>query len=382
MHKSFIVAAFAGIALATAVVAQENRVTNPSFEQLDAKIKALGEFEIGVTEWGVPEGCPPADIFTPNQKKPEINTPANIYGSAEPFEGNNYAGIRVYVEKEAEPRTYLQAKLNKPLVANKEYCVKFNVSLADLAKYASNNVGVYLSSNKIKLKNIESYEIKPQILHQRNKILDDQFDWMTVCATFTADGTEKYITIGNFAKQEETQVLKMKRPREYTQQQTRDAYYYIDDVSVIMRSHMDGPCYCDDVEDKKNQLNVVYTKNVAEDIDLPVNEQIKLKKLHFESESADLSAEDEAKLNNIAELLKRNPQLKLVAIGHADYIEAGKLGYDISMNRAKAALDYIEKQGISKNRLSAEGKKATEPEQKGETAQARAQNRRVEFDVR
>lgn len=376
MNKYII--AIAALSASFCLNAQENKIPNPSFESLDGKIKTLGEFEI-VTDWTVPDGCPPADIFTSSSKKEEVQTPNNAYGAAETYEGNNYAGIRTYVEREAEPRTYLQIKMSKALIANKEYCVKFNVSLADLAKYATNNLGVYLSSNRVKLKDIEAYEIKPQILHPRNKVLNDQFDWMTVCATFTSDGTEKYVTIGNFSKQEETATEKMKRPREFKQQQTRDAYYYIDDVSVIMLAHMDEQCFCDDIEDNKNQLNVVYTKNVADDMDLPPTQIIELKKLHFESESEKLSSEDESKLYIIVDILKKNPAIRLTVIGHADYIEAGKLGYDISANRARLVENFIANQGIEKSRITIESKRDSDPEQTGETAQARAQNRRVEF---
>jgi hypothetical protein len=61
------------------------------------------------------------------------------------------------------------------------------------------------------------------------KYLNDTLNWMKVSGSYTAKGTEKYITLGNFIDFNNTN----------TQQQAPcnsppcGAYYYIDDVSIV-----------------------------------------------------------------------------------------------------------------------------------------------------
>src|SRR5690606_21385660 len=156
------------------------------------------------------------------------------------------------------PRSYIQTKLTKSLIAGKSYCVKFHVSLADLSKYANNGIGVHFSTGKIKQADIAEGTIVPQVTKPGNPIINEMGTWAPVCTEYLADGTEKYLTIGNFAKQEEVLTEKMKRPREFTQPQIRGAYYYIDEISVVAVAHLSSPCMCEEKSsDPNEQLRVV-----------------------------------------------------------------------------------------------------------------------------
>ena len=180
--------------------AQVNKAPNPNFENLDGKIKGLGQIE-DVQGWYSPLEMEPADVFVTGAKKEVVAIPLNVRGRAETIEGNNYAGILAYSEREAKPRTYLMAKMAKKLVAGKKYCVKMSISLSDLSKYGCDNVGIYLSPKDVKKKLIEEYSITPQVTYFQNRVVSDQFEWSEMCAEYEADGTERYIAIGNFAPQ-------------------------------------------------------------------------------------------------------------------------------------------------------------------------------------
>jgi outer membrane protein OmpA-like peptidoglycan-associated protein len=379
--KKTSIALLCTISVSFAAFAQkENKILNPGFEEKEKAPKALGEFET-VINWLTPKDCNPADIFIRKTKKPEIGIPENNYGSQEALEGDSYAGIIAYVERgDFTERTYLTTKFEKALLAGKPYCVKFNVSLADLSKFACNNLGVYVSSTAPKLKDIQEGKIKPQILQPSNAVLKDMEEWKTICAEFIADGTEKFITIGNFTPQAEVTVEKMKRPREFTQPQTRYAYYYIDDISVVATAHLNEPCYCEELP-KDQGLKVVYTKNVGDDMNLSIEDQIGLKKIFFDSERNALTEQSKSQLNELAELINKKPLAKIEIIGHADNVETKKIMSDIGESRAQAVYDYLVEYGVAASRLSIKSLQDSSPHLEQETSAARAQNRRVEFKV-
>ncbi len=98
-----------------------------------------------------------------------LTAPDNVKGRAESKDGANYAGLMAYSEREAQPRTYIQTKLEKKLLPGKKYCIKMHVQLSDLSKYAIGDLGMYISSKAIKLKDIENYDIQPQTYFPEKK---------------------------------------------------------------------------------------------------------------------------------------------------------------------------------------------------------------------
>jgi OmpA-OmpF porin, OOP family len=54
----------------------------------------------------------------------------------------------------------------------------------------------------------------------------------------------------------------------------------------------------------------------------------------------------------------------------------------LSQQRAKAVSDYLIKSGISRKRLTAVGYGQTRPIASNDTVEGRAQNRRIEFEVK
>jgi type IX secretion system PorP/SprF family membrane protein len=90
---------------------------------------------------------------------------------------------------------------------------------------------------------------------------------------------------------------------------------------------------------------------------------------------------DEAKsyLDDIAVMMQANSALKLRVTGHTDNIGTEEANQKISEDRAKGVRDYLESIGIKAERLSYEGKGATEPLVKNNNEEKRAKNRRVEF---
>ena len=76
----------------------------------------------------------------------------------------------------------------------------------------------------------------PQILQYGNPIINDTLNWIKVGGIFTARGGEQYITIGNFNDDNTTDTVFV----DSTGWNGGIAYYYIDDVSVMLCSDTTG----------------------------------------------------------------------------------------------------------------------------------------------
>lgn len=102
--------------------------------------------------------------------------------------------------------------------------------------------------------------------------------------------------------------------------------------------------------------------------------------LKFESGKADIVASSNGGLNEVVIVLKANPALKLEIQGYTDNRGAAEFNRILSDKRANAVKDYFVSQGIDENRLSAIGYGIENPVATNDTAEGRAQNRRVELN--
>lgn len=102
--------------------------------------------------------------------------------------------------------------------------------------------------------------------------------------------------------------------------------------------------------------------------------------IYFDSDKTEIKPESKPELEEIAKLLKQNPQMKLLVVGHTD--NAGKFDYniDLSKRRAQAVTDAMTSQyGIATARLKAWGNGLTAPVASNRSEEGRAKNRRVEL---
>lgn len=105
------------------------------------------------------------------------------------------------------------------------------------------------------------------------------------------------------------------------------------------------------------------------------------RRIQFKFQSADLLPQSYKVLNEIAVILKQNPDIKLSIEGHTS--SDGEIGANIklSQNRASAVKKYLESKNIDPSRLKANGYGQTQPLNNGETAAEKAKNRRVELKL-
>lgn len=99
----------------------------------------------------------------------------------------------------------------------------------------------------------------------------------------------------------------------------------------------------------------------------------------FETDSAKLTPSAENVVTRISDTMKENPNLRVAVVGHTD--STGDFNYNIRLSerRAKAIVQALVKDGVAADRLAAVGVGPLSPAATNDTAEGRAQNRRVEL---
>ena len=101
--------------------------------------------------------------------------------------------------------------------------------------------------------------------------------------------------------------------------------------------------------------------------------------INFETGKADIKPGSQEIIDQIVQMLKDNPDLKISIEGHTDNVGTAQSNQTLSENRAKAVMDAVIAKGIDKSRLSSKGWGQTKPIADNKTEEGRAKNRRVEI---
>jgi len=366
------------------VIDDGNLVANGNFENVKTKtLKTHGMLDDLCMNWFSATQFK-GDIYASGIKGDKVNIPNNSFGKQDALSGHCYAGFRAYSKDKKYKRSYLQIELDENLEKDQQYCFRFNVSLADLSKYGTNGIGVYVSDRKIDQPNTGTIAKKPQILHKSNKVMTTMDGWETICGTFIATGVEQYIIIGCFERDDKVRADKVKRPKGFTGAQIYHAYYYVDDVEV-KAVEAKSQCFCGRADDLEPDL--IYSKSVMIDPEMGPRDIVSNTGLYYAFIKSQLNAVGKRDLDRVAKLLKENASIKLEVVGHCDNDEfdEGKVNpryRDLGKKRADRVVEYLIEQGISEMRLIPKTKENTAPANTRPTPLSKAQNRRVVFVVR
>ena len=392
-HISLIAAPLAVLSLTLSVSGQaQNLVPNPSFEQVseDAKekdIKTFGLINVFSEEWGGATEVAP-DLFMEREKESKVTIPCNDYGYQDPADGVFYAGFRAYSKSPKLKRSYLQVQLTEKLEENQMYCVSFDLSLADLSRYAVPDIGAILSDRKIERGGTAPIVQKPDVQHKSNKSMVYMDGWETVCGTFTGTGEEEYLVIGCFggdASIEEEKVARSTGHRDcFTgKPQQPQAYYYVENVKVEAIEAL-SQCKCGAADERDMDLVYGSTSNLPEDAS--VQEIIRDAAIYYAFLKRMPTTSGKNTIANIAKLMKEDASLNLEIVGHCDDDEfnEGKINVrykGVGKKRAGQVKRLLEAEGISADRITVTGRENSDPASTRDSEIARAQNRRVTFSV-
>ncbi len=111
----------------------------------------------------------------------------------------------------------------------------------------------------------------------------------------------------------------------------------------------------------------------------PPPQKIILRGVHFDFDKAVIRPVDRPVLDEAAETLKANPNVKVYVNGYCDAIGGRAYNLRLSQRRSEAVAAYLEDKGIPSSQLIPQGFGKTHFVATNRTAVGRAQNRRVEL---
>ena len=139
--------------------------------------------------------------------------------------------------------------------------------------------------------------------------------------------------------------------------------YYADKQEEELRRSMQGTGV--QVQRQGDQIKLIMPGNIT-----------------FATDSAEIVSNFYAPLNNLASSFKQFNQNTIEIVGFTDSTGSRQYNMDLSQRRAQSVAKYLTAQGVDGSRLSTRGAGPDQPIASNATADGRAQNRRVEVNLR
>ena len=377
--------------------ATEKEVLKMTFENKTDAVSELGGIDL--FENGI---CSPtdikADLFSSSGSS-DVRIPLNIYGTEEHIkevDGEKYVGLVLYKPgKSAGGRSYVTIPLGNSknpitLKKNLKYCVEFSISLAESSKFSVNNISALFSKDLLPISTGAIYNSSDRLIKgQGNKVYSGFYGWEKVCNIYTAKGDEKFITIGNFDKNESTNFISVKKPKDSEIETLSHSYYYIDNVLVTLIDN-ETECKCYNTAPQRIEdsfSNLIYSKTPEITTKMKPNEKIAAQVAYFRFGKATFTENCKEAMNFVINEMKTNKG-KIEIQGHCDAKEI-KVGEgddeysEMDKKRVAAVAQYFIEQGITTDRIIKTYKSAAIPsaeiEEDDEDEVKDAKNRRINF---
>ena len=358
-------------------------VPNGNFDDFEFKsLKTTNQVDLA-TPWITPN-VTMCDLFSKGVKSPKILVPNNEHGIQEPASGSSYAGFRAYSKDPKKTRTYLEVKLNQKLVKGQQYCIRYSLSLAELSKFAVNNVGVYVTEKKLQYSKDNAIMVEPQVTIADNVPINIMDSWEHICGTFTAAGGEEYIVIGGFGAEDKMKIEKMKKPAGVSGTVANDAYYFIDNVEIVA---IEAKSQCNCSKKSKPQAQFIYSSSVARETGAKPADIVNTTVVYFAALTELVPGQFDSNIEEVAALMKANPMMNIELIGHSDIDEIAEAKVDeevanMAEKRANAVKEALVGYGINAVRITVTAVDDTQPASTFNSPSGHAQNRRVVFKVK
>jgi hypothetical protein len=165
--------------------------------------------------------------------KSPSGVPSNSFGYQWSRSGKNYIITTPFCTTcSNNKRGFPKNRLKKTLEAGKGYCVTLYVSLSNQSTYGIDRIGAFFGDSSIDTItqcNKPIIYLTPQVENSVNNIIVDTLNWIKVQGSFIANGTEKYMLVGNFYSDANTHSVvtnTVNLPAVASE-------YFLDDISVI-----------------------------------------------------------------------------------------------------------------------------------------------------
>jgi len=208
----------------TQMVISQNLVPNPSFE--DTVACPIGINQVGGADGWINIRSTPDYFNSCASQLSHVSVPSNSNGYQCPPNGNAYCGFIPYATGLSNYRELLGVELLSPLLTGQKYYVSFKVSLADQSICGCNKLGALFSTVKFPLDTFGTTPLNNFAHVYSNVIITDSVNWTTINGSVIADSAYKFIIIGNFFDDSNTDTLRFYPVTGCT------PYYFLDDICV------------------------------------------------------------------------------------------------------------------------------------------------------
>jgi len=116
-------------------------------------------------------------------------------------------------------------------------------------------------------------------------------------------------------------------------------------------------------------------------IPIEKGQKVVMQNVFFYQSTSKLIETSYPELDNVVEVLKANPKLKIELAGHTDGVGDPDKNYQLSLDRVNVVKDYLIRKGVSPNQLTVVAYGGTKPISSNSTEESRKKNRRVEFTI-
>ena len=158
---------------------------------------------------------------------------------------------------------------------------------------------------------------------------------------------------------------------------------YMDDTRLINVPHLEGNPWgltIRGMSDRMYLKNIRIAKGGVKYYDRVLSEgKIIVNGIKFDVNKATLKAESMGPINEIYQLMEKQPELNFSVEGHTDSDGGDDANMILSKARGKTVMDKLIGMGIAKDRLNSNGFGESKPIDNNSTAEGKANNRRVEF---
>lgn len=168
------------------------------------------------------------DYYNVCSTNPDHLVPNGTAGFQYSFDGVAHGGFILIVEPPngSNWREFVETKLKETLIDDTNYCLQYHLSLANKSMYAISKFGAVLSNDSLLYKDVYFDSVKLSIPNTQG-IIADTLDWVTIQGEYRANGTENFITIGNFFLESPYNNFSIVNSGGWNW-----AYYYIDAISL------------------------------------------------------------------------------------------------------------------------------------------------------
>ena len=213
------------------------------------------------------------------------------------------------------------------------------------------------------------FDLRPDIrpyrtLYVKGKVIDKKTNKTLPSSVELTDNTNNKALMKVQTDEMGEYFITLPTGKDYTFTVNRKGYLFYSEQYELSKMEADS-VYKKDIYLQPVELNIVTT----------------FTNIHFATNSYELPKSASIELDQLVQVLKENPSLKVEISGHTDNVGKAEDNLLLSTNRAKMIVDYLTNKGIVLARTSYKGYGATQPVSDNTTEAGRAKNRRTTFTI-